>query len=249
MNAGSAARWRLGHSYGKTISIMDQQEKTAKPALKICGLTLAEDLIYCIQQQVSYVGFNFFAGSKRFIKPEEAASLWRRVLGAEDSPTRAVAVFVEPSFSQLNEALACFPELSVIQIHGKLALEALGILRPVLGRRELWVALAVAQGQAVAEASIYDPIADLLLFDSAVIPSGLSVPGGSGVAFDWRFLNLYRGRLPVGVAGGLKSSNLPALAAVIKPALVDVCSGVEKRPGVKDAGLISEVIGTVNRLW
>ena len=234
---------------------MDQQKKTEQPALKICGITTVGDTLHCLRRGVPYVGFNFYPGSKRFIQPETAAKVWRQAIDSSKLrvDTESVAVVVDTQkaadIHALEAALRTFPELRVVQVHGCKQPDRLRDYRRVLGERALWVALPVRRPEDVDAAMAYQGVADLLLFDSAVVAAGSKVPGGSGQTFDWQLLKSYLGSLPFGVAGGLKAENVGDLARTVVPALVDLCSGVESQPGVKDLDLIDTMIIKMSHLW
>ncbi|MCX6107153.1 MAG: phosphoribosylanthranilate isomerase [Proteobacteria bacterium] len=241
--------------YGKTLSIMDQQKKTEQPVLKICGIMTVGDTLHCLRRGVPYVGFNFYPGSKRFIQPETAAEVWRQALASSKLRvgTQPVAVVVDTDkdadIHTLEAAIRVFPELQVVQVHECKQPGRLRAYRQVLGGRPLWVALAVRRPEDVDAAMAYQGSADLLLFDSAVVAAGSKVPGGSGQSFDWQLLKSYMGSLPFGVAGGLRPENVADLARTVVPALVDLCSGVESQPGIKDLDLIDTMITKMSQLW
>ena len=236
--------------YGKTISTMDQQEKSSLPAslaLKICGLKRLADVEYCWQRGVPYVGFNFYSGSKRFITPAVAAALWSQLeaMHGDLLPTQPVAIVVDAEPADLAEILKVFPAIAVVQCHGRESVATCKAYRSILGGRALWKALPVSRTEDMTRAEAYLTVADLLLFDAATVPSGSSVPGGSGESFDWQLLHRYRGPLPFGVAGGLKAANIEDLVRIVRPSLLDLCSGVESEPGVKDKAQIDAVLNAL----
>jgi phosphoribosylanthranilate isomerase len=101
----------------------------------------------------------------------------------------------------------------------------------------VWKALSIASAADVAAAARYDGAADLLLFD-AKAPKGAALPGGLGLVFDWSLLAARRGPTPWGLAGGLSPANVGEAVRATGTGLVDVSSGVESAPGVKDESLI-----------
>jgi phosphoribosylanthranilate isomerase len=221
---------------------MERQGKSTFPALKICGLTTAADTAQCLALGVDFAGFNLCPASKRFIAPDAARRVWLDALAAvrreSASPvrTRPVAVVVDATEDGLARALAAFPELTAVQFHGSETADAIRQLRGVLGARDAWKAVPVRSREDVAAAAAFAGVCALALFDTAKAAPGASVLGGSGQSFDWRWLDAHArgaGRLPLGVAGGIKAGMLAALAAHA-PDLVDVCSGVEATPGRKD---------------
>lgn len=219
-------------------------KENRRPALdthwKICGLTREEDVAHCLSVGVPYAGFNFHKGSKRFVTPAKAAEIWRLAVrhhGANPLVTRPVAVVVDYSADELGAALQVFPELAVVQFHGKESPEDLARLARVAGERTIWKAIGVATPEDLARAKDYQDTASLVLFDSAHVPQGQSVIGGSGKTFDWNWLSTNRPTVAFGIAGGVNPKNVRD-ALSYKPRLIDLCSGVEASPGVKNSGLV-----------
>jgi phosphoribosylanthranilate isomerase len=216
---------------------MGSQAKNAAPKLKICGVRSVEDSRLCRQLGVDYVGFNFYAGSKRHIEPAAARAVWATATKAEPSGgTVAVGVLVHARRQDVEAALAAFPELRILQFHGSLPPD-LKLDRP------WWQAVAVAAATDVSSVVVPSTSAApaLILFDSAVRPAGQPVPGGSGVRFDWQWLKDYRAAPPFGMAGGIAPGMLQDVMAW-RPSLVDVCSGVESAPGQKDPAKLKALV-------
>lgn len=210
------------------------------PHLKICGLTRAEDARYCVERRVAYVGFNLFPGSKRHLAAAAARALWMGL--KEHGQTRPVAVVVDLQPHDLARQLADFPELAAVQFHGVETPAQLRGLRQVLGGRALWKALGIASATDVHRAEQFNDACDLLLLDNAKIPAGASVMGGSGQAFDWQLIDEYRAAPTLGVAGGVNPANARRLLDWPQVGLVDVSSGVESSPGVKDRAAIDALM-------
>ncbi len=228
---------------------MDLQGKSASPALKICGLTRAVDVEQCLSLGVTYAGFNFHAGSRRFIKPEAAAAVWRLAVrnhGAKALGTQPVAVFVDAPAETLRQTVAAFPELAVLQFHGDEDPAEVRSLAGAAPGRTVWKALGIASSSDLDRAESFAGAATLLLLDSAVIPSGSKVAGGSGHSFNWEWLLTHRPTLPLGLAGGISSSNVGA-AMRYHPQLIDVCSGVEASPGIKDPAKVVALVREMRR--
>lgn len=225
---------------------MERQAKNTE--LKVCGLTRAEDTAFCVQRGVDFLGFNFYAGSKRHVSPDVARKLWlaaKRAVSA--SPSRAAGVYVGAQADEILAVVRAFPELAVLQIQGDYPAPFYRDLRWALdaeGRQDLAI-WRVAHVTGGTELAAYATLGvELVLFDSAAVPQGASVPGGSGVAFDWAALASLPSSFPFGVAGGIKPGHWPALAR-FAPRVVDVCSGVETSPGVKDHAKIEALIEEV----
>lgn len=196
------------------------------PKFKICCLTRVADARLAEGVGASYVGAILVEGSPRRISPREAA----RISEAVSIPLVVVTADVPA-----EEAAAAAETAGAggIQLQGDEPPETVAALRN-LGDWELWKAVRVRSHEDVRRAAQrFGSIVDLLLLD-AWHPTKL---GGTGTSFDWQRLAAVRedlGDLRLGVAGGLSPDNVAEAIAVLRPSLVDVCSGIESSPGVKD---------------
>ena len=193
---------------------------------KICGLTRPDDVAVAVDAGAALVGAILFARSKRAVEPDGLARLFAP---ARERALR-VAVTVDPD-DALLAALAASGALDLVQLHGH---ETPARAEEVRARTGLGVvkAIAVADAGDLARAAGYAAVADRLLLDAKAPPG--AVPGGNGIAFDW---TLVREGAPAGawgLAGGLDPANVAAAVALTGAAWVDVASGVETAPGVKD---------------
>ena len=187
--------------------------------VKICGLTRESDVESACNLGAAYVGFNFSARSPRRIAPARAQELAAAVTG----PARRVGVFVDEEYAEIEDAIGA-ASLDLVQLHRTLrADDLLRIPRPVLA-----VAHAGREGE-VPTGTLLDRCAGIL-FDSDV--SGLT--GGTGVPFDWYLLAGRRWPVPLFLSGGLRPENVAESIRRTRPSAVDVASGVESSPGVKD---------------
>ena len=125
----------------------------------------------------------------------------------------------------------------MIQLHGDEDPARVAAIRAQFGK-PVWKVISVAGPGDVSKADAFAGAADFILFD-AKTPKGAALPGGLGLVFDWTLLAAYKGPLPWGLAGGLSPANVAEAMRTTKAPLVDVSSGVESAPGVKDADLIS----------
>ncbi|MGG3509938.1 MULTISPECIES: phosphoribosylanthranilate isomerase [Paenibacillus] len=217
-------------------------------ALKICGLQSVEVLKSMINLPVDYIGF-VFAKSRRKVSPQQAAQLIQVLRGWDhDMIPAAVGVLVNPDLNELEELLR-EAALDVVQLHGQ---ESPQFCREVKERFPVSVFKAVSIESDRSEAerlSALDPYAgsiDGLLIDTYDPVYG----GGSGKTFAWDLIPPYqqwakRQGIPLFVAGGLDSDNVSHLIGQYAPYGVDVSSGVESEPGVKD---INKVIAFVERV-
>jgi len=197
------------------------------PQIKICGVTTRDALDATIGAQASHVGFNFFPPSPRFLTFAAAPALAAQ---AEGRVTR-VGVFVDADDAFIAEAVAA-ARLDAIQLHGEETPTRAAALRAQF-RKPVWKVISVAGPGDVAKADSYAAAADFILFD-AKTPKGAALPGGLGLVFDWDLLQAYKGPLGWGLAGGLAPANVADAVRGTGTTLVDVSSGVESAPGVKD---------------
>jgi phosphoribosylanthranilate isomerase len=187
-----------------------------------------------------FVGFMFFDRSPRNITLQEAARLAQPVRGR----LRIVAVIVDPDDALVDEiARELRPDL--IQLHGK---ETPARVHEVAARSGAGVikAISVSGPEDLANASAYAEAADHLMFD-AKLPPGADRPGGGGAPFDWSILSGRRFARPWFLAGGLDPWNVAEALRVTGAPLVDVSSGVERGPGLKDPALIRAFLEQVGR--
>jgi phosphoribosylanthranilate isomerase len=201
--------------------------------VKICGLTKEASLEVALACGADMVGIVFFPPSPRNVTASLAGTLAARARGR----AKIVALMVDPSDAAVERAVAAAaPDL--IQLHGAETPQRVAAIRRRWG--PVIKAVAVATSDDVARALAYGEAADMILFDARA-PADSSRPGGNGAAFDWRTL-AGTGAAPFVLSGGLTPDNVAAAIRVTGAAVVDVSSGVERRPGVKDDELIRRFI-------
>jgi phosphoribosylanthranilate isomerase len=199
------------------------------PAVKICGLTRLEDARAAARAGADYLGAILSVGFRRSVEPGLAtrfvAETGRTLVGVlvDETPSRA---------AQLGRATGA----GVLQLHGDEPPRVLRSLRQ-LGSWHIWKALRVRSGDEVLEAiETYGELADGLLLDGWHPEHR----GGSGARFPWDLVAPMRDAFPLGLtviaAGGLQPENVFEAVQRLRPDVVDVSSGVEIRPGIKDAG-------------
>lgn len=199
--------------------------------IKICGIRDARALDAAIEARADYAGFVFYPPSPRAVSLREAAELATRAAGR----IQRVGLFVNATDEELGEAVEA-GKLDILQLHGQETPNRAAALRSRFGL-PVWKALSIASAADIIRASEYRDAADLVLFD-AKTPKG-TLPGGMGVRFDWSLLAGYRGPVEWGLAGGIDAANVAEAIASTGAPLVDVSSGVESEPGVKDADKIA----------
>ncbi len=205
---------------------------------KICGLTTPETLDAALADGAAFVGAVVFPRSPRHIEIRHAATLFERARGK----AKIVAVTVDADDALLTEiALILKPDL--IQLHGHETREQAERVRMLTGAGIIKV-LPIRAHEDFAEADDWEPFAEHLMFD-AKPPEGSHLPGGVGARFDWALLADRAFRHPWFVAGGLTADNVAQAIRVSGAPLVDVSSGVEREPGVKDPALIAAFLEAV----
>ena len=210
------------------------------PTAKICGLSTPETVATALEGGAAFLGFNFFPKSPRYLEPEAAARLAAPARGR----AKIVAVTVDPDDALLDRLLAVLhPDL--IQLHGR---ESPSRAAAVAARTgvEVIKALPVSEPSDLQAAAAFEPVAAHLMFD-AKPPKDAALPGGLGVAFDWDILSGRRFARPWLLAGGLNPWNVAEAARRTGAPVLDVSSGVERGPGVKDPALISAFLEAVRR--
>lgn len=208
---------------------------------KICGLTTPDAVRAAVDGGASHVGFMFFAKSPRNIAPDAAARL---APPARARNVRIVAVAVDPTDNEV-EAIVSGLRPDLIQLHGK---ETPARAREV-GRRSgcgIIKVVPVSESSDVAAAAAYETVAEHLMFETKP-PKDADRPGGLGVPFDWTLLAGRRFARPWFLAGGLDPWNAAAAIAASGAPMLDVSSGVERGPGLKDPALITAFLDAVRR--
>lgn len=205
-------------------------------SVKICGLTAPEHVRAAVEAGARYIGFNFFPKSPRYAPIAKAAAL------ASDVPVGVAKVALAVNFSdaQLDEIVAGVP-LDMLQLHGAESPERVAEVKSRYGLPVI-KAIGVAEAEDLAAIDLYSDVADQLLVD-AKPPKNSELPGGNGLPFDWRLLAGRKyWRTPWMLSGGLNPDNVAEAIRMTGAKQVDVASGVESAPGVKDPGLIRSFI-------
>lgn len=199
--------------------------------MKICGLTQPEHVHAVAEAGAAYAGFVFFEKSPRHLTVEQARDL------ALEAPVglAKVALTVNADDSYLDWIVETVP-LDMLQLHGSESPERVAELRERYGL-PIMKAVGIAEEPDLAALQEYSAVADQLLVD-AKPPKGAVLPGGNGLAFDWRLVNRKYWPCPWMLAGGLTPHNVAEAVRMTGARQVDVSSGVEFAPGQKDANLI-----------
>lgn len=206
--------------------------------VKICGLTTPDTLDAALDHGAAFVGAVVFPKSPRHIEPLHAATLFERARGR----AKIVAVTVDADDRFLTEiSLILKPDL--IQLHGSETPERAAEIRRLTGAGII-KALPVLTPEDLQTADLWDDAADHLMFDARP-PEGSTLPGGMGARFDWSMMQGRTYRRPWFLAGGLNPENAARAAAISGAPMLDVSSGVESAPGVKDAARIAAFLQAV----
>jgi phosphoribosylanthranilate isomerase len=209
-----------------------------KPLIKICGLSTPESIAAALDNGADMIGFIFFPKSPRNVSVAQAAALRQAALGR----AKAVAVSVDATDGELeNVVLNIKPD--ILQLHGH---ETPGRVTAVKARFGLPVmkAISIRERADLDQIAPFIGIADKFLLD-AKAPKGSELPGGNGVSFDWTLLSALDPGLDYMLSGGLNAGNVAEAMRVAHAPGLDVSSGVECVPGVKDIGLMNKFFAAV----
>ncbi len=205
--------------------------------VKICGISTEEALEAAIETGADYAGFVFFERSPRNVTVGRASALARFAEGR----IKLVALTVNAGADAIK-VIASEVQPDFFQLHGDENVERIGSIRSLTSRKIIKV-IKVGTPCDIQGGRIYEDVADLLLFDaqaSAAAPGAL--PGGNGLSFDWRWLQGAALRRDFMLSGGLRAENVLTALTESGASAVDVSSGVETSPGVKDPSLIRQFI-------
>jgi phosphoribosylanthranilate isomerase len=206
---------------------------------KICGLRTPEALDIALDEGAGFVGFVFFPPSPRHVSFDLARDLGARVQGR----SRKVALTVDAD-DALHAAIMEALKPDLLQLHGHETPERVAALKARFGLPVI-KAIAVETAADLKAVPAYAAVADWVLFDARA-PKDASRPGGLGKPFDWTLLKGLDPALPFMLSGGLEPGNVGQALAVTGAPAVDVSSGVESKPGVKDASKIAAFIRAVH---
>ncbi len=203
--------------------------------VKVCGLSTHETLDAALEAGADMVGFVFFPPSPRHLSLETARDLGGRV------KRRAVkvALTVDADDATLGNIVETLRP-DILQLHGKETMARLCDVKQAFGL-PVMKAMAVETAADLATVPGYASVADRILFDARP-PKGATRPGGLGAVFDWHVLENLDFNLPFMVSGGLTADNVADAIRITRAGGVDVSSGVERAPGIKDVEMIRAFI-------
>ena len=206
--------------------------------VKICGLKTEAALAAALEAGADMVGFVFFPASPRHVEIAQASALARCAAGKAD--VEALTVDADDA---LLDRIVAEVKPQWLQMHGRETPERVGAVRARFGVSVLKV-IGVETAEDAARARAYRDVADLIMFD-AKAPKGSVIPGGNGVTFDWRLLGGVMEQVPYMLSGGLTADNVGDAIHATGAGLVDVSSGVERSPGIKDPDKIRAFLQAV----
>jgi phosphoribosylanthranilate isomerase len=201
--------------------------------IKICGITNEADAVFCAEAGADFLGFIFVPSSPRHIEPEKAGEIAKRLRENTNTP-KIVGVFQDASVDYINE-IRNVVSLDVLQLHGSESDDDIGELAmPAI--KTLHVGGTLPDTHST-------PTAAWLLFDTFDERRS----GGTGKRFDWSLLATYERSKPFFLSGGLTPDNVVAAVSMVRPDAIDVASGVEASPGIKDHDKVARLFERVRR--
>ncbi|MBE9111235.1 phosphoribosylanthranilate isomerase [Nodosilinea sp. LEGE 07298] len=209
--------------------------------VKICGITQAEQAIAIARHGATHLGFICVPQSPRYLAPAAIADITHS-LDAAGVVTKTVGVFADAPLAEMG-AIARQANLSHIQLHGQETLEQCQQLLAELPGIFLIKAIRVRTDEDLARAEAYAPYVDALLLD-AYHPQQL---GGTGLTLDWKALVSFRPACPWMLAGGLTPENVSTALSTLRPDGIDLSSGVEQSPGIKDLILVQRLFKEIQQ--
>jgi phosphoribosylanthranilate isomerase len=195
--------------------------------VKICGIKDLAGMDAALEAGADMVGLVFFPASPRNVTPQEAAKLAARARGK----AKVVALSVDAD-DALIDAIEAGAAPDLHQLHGSETPSRIAGLRGKTSK-PVMKAIPVASKGDLAVLASYEAVADWILFD-AKAPKEADRPGGHGRTFDWSLLKSIRHAKPVMLSGGINPENVAEAIETVRPDAVDVSSGVESAPGIKD---------------
>ncbi len=210
--------------------------------IKFCGLSREIDVQNSIDLRADYLGFMFVRQSKRFVNIETTKNI-SKLLKIQQNLPGIVGVFANPSIEDIRVAIAAMSELTIIQLHGAESINDCELIAAKFPQQKIWKAVPIFSTADIQAAKAYQSICRLILFDYA--SSKTNQPnksfGGSGKSFDWNTIATSSISYPFGIAGGIRAENIRD-ALRYSPDVIDVSSGIESAPGIKDRSAMTKII-------
>ncbi len=211
---------------------------------KICGISTRDAAHVALTHGADFLGFIHFGKSPRHLSLDQMARLMQGL--RNDCVTKPLVSVVADPDDDLLQSLRDTVKPDLIQLHGKETPQRVAEVRDHLNIPVI-KALSISEAGDLVAAATYDSVSDYLMFD-AKAPKDAVLPGGLGLSFDWTLLRGYQGQKPWFLAGGLTPENVAEAVTISGARLVDVSSGVESDPGVKDPQRISDFLNAAKAL-
>ena len=208
-------------------------------SIKICGLTQEKDILAATSLGIDFLGFVLVKGSSRYV----TINRLKKLLKGIPSTIETVALLVNPK-NDIIEKIVNEVNIDFLQLHGQESPErVLEISKN--SKIPIIKAIGISRKDDIKKIRSYENIVDYMLLD-AKPESEKSLPGGNGIAFDWKILQGFNAKKPWFLAGGLNSDNVSSAISITGANMVDVSSGVEVEPGNKSIEKISSFVRRVN---
>jgi phosphoribosylanthranilate isomerase len=198
-------------------------------SIKICGLKTEETVLRAVELGASHIGFIFFPKSPRNIEPSDAGKLADLVRGR----AKVVAVTVNADNDELDEIIDLLNP-DILQLHGSESPERVLTIKAIYGLPVMKV-FSIREADDLRQIEAYEGLSDRFLLD-AKAPEGSDLPGGNGIPFDWSMLEALDDSVDYMLSGGINEENVADAVTMTRCSGIDISSGVESVPGVKDIG-------------
>lgn len=214
------------------------QETDSRTKVKICGITTLEDARFVAGALADYLGFIFYNKSPRYIEPAKAGAIINWIEGPQK-----VGVFVNQALDDVND-ISTQTGIDLVQLHGDESSGYCDMINfPVI--KAFHITSETKPDELASDIAVYKNSADYFLFDTKI--DGLY--GGTGQTFDWSLLeNLSMGK-PFFLSGGLNTNNVQQAIEKVSPDVVDLSSGLEESPGLKDFDKIEDFFDVMRDIW
>ncbi|MBK9431975.1 MAG: phosphoribosylanthranilate isomerase [Sphingomonadales bacterium] len=201
-----------------------------KTQIKICGLSNVAAIDAAAEAGATHIGLVHFDKSPRHVGLEQAAALRMRT-----PPQLKVVLLLVNAEPELTQKALDMVRPDIVQFHGSETPEWLNLVRQHT-KAHIWKALGLKNRETLINADRFDDVVERVLYDAPA----QALPGGTGTRVDWSLLSQFDHHIPWGLAGGLAPDNVVEALRMTKAPLVDVSSGVESAPGVKDVDKIAQ---------
>ena len=213
-------------------------EPENRTQVKICGITTLEDARFASGALADYLGFIFYSESPRFVEPAKAGAIINWIEGP-----KKIGVFVNQPLDDVNR-IATQTGIDLVQLHGNESPEYCDLVDlPVI--KAFHVSDGTSSDELKKRVEIYKECTEFFLFDTKTD----SAWGGTGKTFDWNLISDISGDHPFFLAGGLHSENVEEAIRQVNPTVVDLSSGLEDAPGLKDFQKIEEFFDVMRDIW